>query len=190
MKPCSNNRKLISWLALGALDDRQARGLRAHLETCDGCRRYLDEISNVTAKLGRVEAISDIRASESFHQKVIGRLRTAESVSAWQTVLAYLRAALSWRVGLPLIGATVAAIALLLFAILRPPVSPPSEFFVQPVSKSSVGNDFQPTIGYYQMVANRSLDEFDQLLTREASKTRSHTAIYTASTFDPASLSD
>src|SRR5437016_8251703 len=124
MKPCSNNQKLISWLALGALDDRQARGLRAHLETCDGCRRYLDEVSNVMAKLGRVEAISDIRASESFHQELVGRLRRSEPVSAWQLVLAYARSTLlSWRVSLPVIGATVAVIATLLFATLHAPVS-------------------------------------------------------------------
>ncbi len=51
MKPCSNHRKLIAWLAVDALDDPQTRSLRAHLETCEGCRRYLAEISNVAQKL-------------------------------------------------------------------------------------------------------------------------------------------
>jgi len=48
MKPCAQNRKLIVWLSLNVLDASQARQLRAHLETCEGCRRYLAEISNVT----------------------------------------------------------------------------------------------------------------------------------------------
>ena len=33
MKPCSKNRKLIAWLALDALDVRQAQTLREHLAT-------------------------------------------------------------------------------------------------------------------------------------------------------------
>ena len=51
MKPCAQNRKLIAWLASNALDARQTRQLQAHLETCEGCRRYLAEISNVTERL-------------------------------------------------------------------------------------------------------------------------------------------
>ena len=44
MKPCSKNRKLLAWLALGNLDDKQATALREHVATCEGCRSYLDEL--------------------------------------------------------------------------------------------------------------------------------------------------
>jgi hypothetical protein len=40
MKPCAKNRKLIAWLALGALEARRAAALRAHLALCEGCRQY------------------------------------------------------------------------------------------------------------------------------------------------------
>src|SRR5205823_5908678 len=55
MKPCSNKRKLVALLAADALNANEERELRDHLETCEGCRTYLQEISNVTQKLGSVE---------------------------------------------------------------------------------------------------------------------------------------
>src|SRR6266852_3236258 len=90
MKPCSNNRKLIAWLAVDALDDRQTRSLRAHLETCEGCRRYLAEISNVAQKLSAAAAPPDIHAAESFHQRVLGALRAEETASGWESLVARL----------------------------------------------------------------------------------------------------
>jgi len=78
MKLCVQNRKLIVWLSLKSLDAGQERQLRSHLETCEGCRRYLAEISNVTEMLAATEPASDIQASESFHRKVAGRLRAAK----------------------------------------------------------------------------------------------------------------
>src|SRR2546427_135224 len=69
MKHCSNNRKFIAWLAMDALDDRRTQALRAHLETCEGCRRYLAEIPNVAEKLGATATPPDIQAAESFHQR-------------------------------------------------------------------------------------------------------------------------
>jgi len=79
MKPCNKNRKLIAWLALDELEDRRARELRAHLENCAGCRGYLKEISNVTEKLATAQAESDVQATESFHQRVVGALRATAS---------------------------------------------------------------------------------------------------------------
>ena len=77
MKPCAQNQKLIVWLTLNTLDARQTRQLRTHLETCEGCRRYLAEISNVTERLAEQENL-DIQASESFHRRVAGKLRAAK----------------------------------------------------------------------------------------------------------------
>src|SRR5664280_794523 len=105
MKPCAQNRKLIVWLTLNALDARQTRQLRAHLETCEGCRRYLAEITNVTERLAEQENL-DIQASENFHRKVAGRLRTAKPGSIRETLMAYL-ALLNWRVALPAVAALV-----------------------------------------------------------------------------------
>src|SRR3989441_4718283 len=119
MKPCSKNRKRIAWLALDALDVRQARDLRVHLETCAGCRRYLEEISNVTQRLIAAETRPDIQASESFHQSVVGALGAEET--GWQTLVAHLRGTLlNWRMALTVVGATVLVIAALTAIVWRP----------------------------------------------------------------------
>src|ERR1039458_8624819 len=94
MKPCAQNRKHIAWLTLNALDARQKRQLRAHLETCEGCRRYLAEISNVTERLAQTETNPDIQASESFHQKLAGRLRAAKPDSLGEILAVYFRGTL------------------------------------------------------------------------------------------------
>lgn len=184
MKPCSHNRKPIAWLALDALDPRPAQALRAHLETCAGCRRYLEEISNVTQKLTAPEINSDLRASESFHQRLIARLRAEESRSAWATLVANLRAAMpNWRVALPMTGATVVVIAVLSTFLWRPRVLLPLPSSAPIVATANLEKDPAPTIANYQMVANQSLEKLDELLTRQGNKNLPPVPIYTASTF-------
>ena len=86
MKPCFSKRKLIAWLALGELDARRAQDLRAHIETCDGCRRYLEEISAVKERAGRRgDPGRTLEASESFHRRLVGRLRAEQPASLWET---------------------------------------------------------------------------------------------------------
>ena len=98
MKPCSNNRKLIAWLAVDDLDVHEERKLRSHLETCEGCRRYLDEISFVTQTLAATKPNPDIQTSESFHRKVVDSLRAEQSWSFLEIVAAQVRSvSLNWR---------------------------------------------------------------------------------------------
>jgi hypothetical protein len=78
MKPCAKKRESIVGLALHALEARQSRDLQEHLATCEGCRRYLAEISNVAERLAAAEANSDVQPSANFHQKLACRLRTAK----------------------------------------------------------------------------------------------------------------
>ena len=184
MKPCAQNRKLIAWLALNALEGRQAQQLRAHLETCESCRRYLAEISNVTKRLASAETTPDVQASESFHRKVAGKLRAAKPDSLAEILAAYLRGIrLNWRVALPavallaLVGVTV--------AIWRQPleVSSSPRADAQAASGLDADNDPAPTIANYQRVANQSLDKLDALLTRQGNRALPPMPIYTASTF-------
>src|SRR5256886_11518326 len=171
MKPCSKNRKHIAWLALDALDVQPARDLRAHLEACEGCRRYLAEISGVTEKLNAAQIEADIRASESFHQRVVGALRSEEMASAWEALLAYLAGKLlHGRVVLPVIGAAVVVIAALSLFVQRRGVSLPVPTGGQAVLELNVNSGLDPTISNYQMVANRSLEELDELLTRQGNR--------------------
>jgi anti-sigma factor RsiW len=191
MKPCSRNRKLLAWLALDELDARRAAALRAHIQTCDGCRRYLEQISSVTQRLAAAELTPDIQASESFRQRLAGRLRAEQSGSLWVTVAAQFAAArLNWRVALPVIGAAALVIAMLSVLVRQPAVTPPTPISVQAVRPPTPETDLSPTIANYQRAANRSLDELDDLLTRQANRNLSPVPIYTASMFALASGSD
>ena len=191
MKPCSNNRKLIAWLAVDALDDPQTRSLRAHLETCEGCRRYLAEISNVARKLSAAATPPDIQAAESFHQRVLSALRAEETGSAWETLLARFRATLlTWRVVLPAVGATALAIVALSLVARRPGVPVPAPTGAQAVLTPNAKSNLDPTISNYQTVANRSLEQLDELLLRQGNRNPSPTPLYTASSLSQANASD
>jgi len=191
MKPCSSNRKLIAWLAVDALDDRQTRSLRAHLETCEGCRRYLAEISNVAQKLSAAATPPDIQAAESFHQRVLGALRAEETASTRENLLARLRATLlTWRVVLPTVGATALAIVALSLVARRPAVPVPAPTVAQAVLTPNAKRNLDPTISNYRTVANRSLEQLDELLLRQGNRNPSPTPLYTASSLSEANASD
>ncbi|MGA3284432.1 MAG: zf-HC2 domain-containing protein [Verrucomicrobiota bacterium] len=183
MKPCAKNQKLIAWLTLDALDARQTRQLQAHLETCEGCRRYLAEISNVTERLAAAEANPDIQASESFHRQVAGRLRAAKPDSLGEILAAYFRGTLwNWRVALPAIAALVGIGVTVAIWRQPPEVSSPPTAGIQTASGSDADDDLAPTIANYQRVASQSLDKLDALLTRQGNRALPSMPIYTAST--------
>jgi anti-sigma factor RsiW len=183
MKPCAQNRKLIAWLVSNALDVRQTRQLQAHLETCEDCRRYLAEISNVTERLVATQSNPDVQASEVFHQKLAGRLRAAKPDSVGEILTAYLRGTLlSWRVGVPAIAALV--VISITIAIWRqsPVVPSPRMASTQTALVSDADDDLAPTIANYQRIANQSLDKLDELLTKQGNRPLPSMPIYTAST--------
>jgi hypothetical protein len=184
MKPCAKNRKLIAWLALDALDARPAQALREHLAACEGCRRYLAEISSVTAKLSAAEPAADIQASASFHQKVANRLKANEPNSVWEIVMANLTR-MNWRSAIPAVAALVVAV-MTLAVPWRQPAVPPHNLHIQPVAPVAtapdLNQDLPPTFANYQRVANESLEKLDELLTEQGNRNLSPTPIYTAST--------
>ena len=183
MKPCARNRKLIAWLALNALDAGQTRQLQAHLETCEACRRYLAEISNVTEGLAAAETTSDIQASETFHRSVADKLRRAKPDPLGEVLAAYLRRSLrDWRVALPAITALLVIGATVAIWRRSPDVPPTPQAGAQTAPVPAADNDLAPTIANYQRVANQSLGKLDALLTRQANQPLPPMPIYTAST--------
>ena len=183
MKPCAQNRKPIAWLALNALDAEQTRQLQAHLEICEGCRRYLAEISNVTERLAAAETTSDIQASESFHREVAGKLRATKPDSLGQILVTYVRGSvLNWRVVFPAITAVVVVGVIVAFWRQSPDASSSTRARIQAASVSGAHNDLAPTIANYRRVANQSLDKLDALLTRQSNRPLPPMPIYTAST--------
>jgi len=184
MKPCRKNRKPLAWLALDALEVVHARKLRAHLETCAGCRRHLEEISTVTQSLRAAEAEPDVQAPNSFHRRVLAAVRAEELTPRWRAQLA--PGLLNWRVALPL----TCGIALLLLALSNffphPKANSPSAITAQLVPPGVSRNiDLSPTLSNYELVANQSLEKLDELLNRQASKNLPPAPIYRASGLFP-----
>jgi hypothetical protein len=191
MKPCFNKRKLIAWLALGELDARRAQDLRAHLETCAGCRRYLEEVSAVGERLATVQTAREIEPSASFHQRLVGRLRAEQSESSWEVLATRCRTVcLNWHVALPALG-TAALVILMLSLLPHQPGVSPSVQVSHPVAVASAPKgDLSPTVANYQRVATRSLDELDELLTLQAKRNPTPRPIYTASILALANAAD
>lgn len=187
MKPCARNRKLIAWLALDELDPRKVTALRKHLAECEGCRRYWEEISNVTEVLTARSTAecaerpdANLEVAESFHRRVAEKLWADKSSSALENFAGWVHHwLLNWRMTLPAVAVLVLALTALLTLRHHPASSPPAP--VQIVSAYDSGSDLAPTIANYQMVANQSLDKLDELLTRQGNKSLTPAPVYTAS---------
>ena len=189
MKPCSNYRKRIAWLALGVLDSREERDVRAHLEMCPGCRNYLEEMSGVSEKLSACRISPDICASETFHQKLAHRVKAEETVSRW-AVVAQLQAALpKWKMALPVIGAAAAVVTALLL-VVRPPAGSSLAPIKSATAMPPAKRDLAPTISNYQMIANHSLEKLDEVLTTEGNRNPPPAPVYTVSSFARVTLLD
>jgi hypothetical protein len=182
MKPCSNQRKRIAWMAVGALGASEERALRQHLASCGGCSRYLQEIDGVKEALFAVKTRTDIESSESFHRRVVGVLEPEANGPTWRTATEQFRAAwLSWRLALPAMAATLVIIAALFVGPRRPGdlLSPSGHSPTRLDSKPK--GDLAPTFSNYQRLANRSLDKFEELVNRQANRNPPSTMAYTAS---------
>jgi anti-sigma factor RsiW len=177
MKPCLSKRKLIAWLALGELDARCAQDLRAHIERCEGCRHYLAEMSAVGEKLAAAETTPEIEASESFHQGVVRRLRAEQLASPWEV----LAARLNWRVALPALGAAAVVIVILSLLPRQPDLVKLVQVSLPLAAPAAPQSDLSPTVANYERAATRSLDELDELLTRQGQRRASPTPTYIAS---------
>ena len=184
MKPCRKNRRLIAWLTLGALEVAREGSLRAHIETCAPCRRYLEEISTVAHRLKAVDTGADIRAHEGFHRRVLSALTAAERTREWSAPLAQWL--LNWRVALPVFGATALMIMALASFLQRPKAPLQADTTAQhvpPIENRTM--DLPPTFSNYEMVANQSFEKFEELLTRQANKNPPPAPTYRASSLLP-----
>ena len=184
MKPCVNQPKQIAALALGLLEPRPARELRAHLETCAGCRGHLAELLRVTEQLAAAGPTVEVPASEKFHRQVLARIEARPSGYDWRIILEMFRAVpLSWRVALPM----VAGVLILIMREIEPapksdvPVEPPAPGSI-PVTAAAADSeaDLAPTVANYQRVAEESPDKLDALLARQEPSTGRAAPVYTA----------
>lgn len=181
MKPCAHNRELLVWLNLNALSADQKRALSAHLETCEGCRGYLAETSQVTEKLAAAGTTSEVQATERFHQKLAGKLRAETREPSWEIWALGQRFWGLWRVALPAIAALVLVGIIVAhreqpgkLAAQRPPAN-------QTPVVSGAEENLEPTVANYQRVAKQSMEKLDQLLTQQGRRPLPAMPIYTVS---------
>lgn len=182
MKPCGKYRKWIAWQVVDALDGPQAHHLKTHLESCPGCRTYLQELAQVTRGLNSVEVRHDASTSEQFHRRVNRALMAQPSRPAGWSLTGFFRSpGLFWRAALPAFTA-LGLILLLAHPTTRPlpPVLPANPSTAQPaVTQNS--RPLAPTLANYQRVANRSLEDLDTLLNAQGNRIPAAPQLYTAS---------
>jgi len=181
MKPCTKNRKPIALLVLGELEAAQRKSLHSHLEECDGCHHYFEEISGLAEGLAKAEPRDNVQADEKFHLRVVNKLRFAKKRSTAEALLEQFRwLHLNWRWGL-YAGGTIVVAIIAMFAFLRPAKSPLAELPTRDLaSETRVKHVVEPTLSNYEMVANLSFERFDELLTEQGSKNLSPMPVYRA----------
>jgi anti-sigma factor RsiW len=183
MKPCSKNRKLIAWLAMDALPASKASELRAHIQDCPGCSRYLEEISSVAKSLSTPESPPEIQATASFHSRIVRALTAEAARSPWQRLAGWLSPAwLNWRLAVP-VAMGIVLVGFALSGLSPHSVPPPA---AQPIANDIPApirtGDLPPTLSNYQIAANRSPEALDELLAAQARKIPVSAPVYTAST--------
>jgi anti-sigma factor RsiW len=182
MKVCVRNRKRIAWLAAGVLDPEESRELLAHLESCEGCRGYFRGISGVVNQVKAGAATPEVEATEDFYKHWTARVKAAPRRSSWLGVCEQFRGLrLGWRLAVPALGAAALVLLLAVVFVQRPVVSPPV-VRVQPAVPHIDSGELAPSFSNYKLVANQSLEKFDELLTRQAQRNPAGGQIYRAST--------
>jgi hypothetical protein len=181
MNPCRENRERLAWLALeGVVPEfhklesahegpEQKQSLRAHLEVCEPCRQYLAELSGLA---GRLQADAAGKgngpvASECSHQRLLRALDAGGPTGARRRLAREHR--LGWRAAWGALGVAVVLVIGLLWS-----GSSSRRATVAAVERTHAPAEARakslppPSVAEYSMAATRSLDELDDLLTRQS----------------------
>ncbi len=175
MKPCLQRKKALALLGLGELDSSATNELRAHMETCAGCRGYWEEMKALGQRLTALESGQALPASESFHCRVMREIQGngQSGRRAASNFLPRLR---------PIWLAAAAALVVGLVWMLHPRgergMIPPAKIAVAAASPHA--REMAPSLANYQSAADRSLEELDAMLNRQASRPIPSAPVYTA----------
>jgi hypothetical protein len=116
----------------------------------------------------------DLEASSSFHSSVLRELRSGGQASAWSW-FEQLTSTEKWG----LAAAALAVGLVVLSAIfVKPSHTPPGDIANNNMARHAEP-ELAPTLSNYQIVANRSLEEFDGLVTRQANRGLPRVRLYT-----------
>jgi hypothetical protein len=191
MNVCRRKRKEIALSAMNAIAGEPAPQSLWHLENCPGCRQYLAEISNVTERIRGADMENQIEASAAFHRKFVAALRAQEArPETFATAVQALFS--SWRISgaFSLVLLATAAVLVLRFGLHQAPSSMPGYSPTVAVVGSGASKDVEPTISNYSAIANRSFEQFDELLTQQANKHFARYPAYTAGGISDPSQAD
>jgi len=170
MKPCARNKKLLVWMASGALHDGEAKRLKDHFQTCPGCLEYWQEMSHMTKQLdGCGKSIPPVAPPLDFHRKLTARLAHERKSTVWDEMALGWRWIWSQSAGVKLSVAAVLALCAL-FLLRRGPnrALGPTETPILvhegfPAEKSTP----LPSVAVYRRAADTSLDTLDEVLNRQ-----------------------
>ena len=94
MDTCQEFAALLDLYVDGALPPAEAERVQAHLETCDVCRSYVDDIQAIRAAFPRIE---DTPVPEGFADGVMAAIRAGTApqkkrpAARWPRALPFLR---------------------------------------------------------------------------------------------------
>jgi hypothetical protein len=173
-------------LTLDDLEAEPEQSLRAHLDVCPACQNYFLEMSAVAKNLSSLEPQSAVTPSATFHQKFVARLNQENDIPVWRSAVQWFQGfSLIPRIALP---AVTAAIVIALFSMhyRERPESPLPP--AQIATKSQPKRQLAPTIANYQMAAHQSLENLDDLISRQSSQNLTPAPIYTAASLSRAGV--
>ena len=170
MSLCKKNRKLIVWQLLDELDATQAAELRTHLESCPVCWGYHQQMLGVTERLKGLQSLSSAEADAAVRVSASGSVRPFRRLAQPRVQQSPFVPVSTWRLLMP----ALAIIIMALFIIAT--LERQSPFPIQPLVPSRAQRepapaiDLLPSIANYRAIANQSLDQLDELLSRQGRK--------------------
>jgi hypothetical protein len=118
----------------------------------------------------------DLEASGSFHPAVLRALRSREPAAGWGW-FEQLTSTEKWGLAAASLAVGLTVLSVVFFRLSHPP----SPAIPQNKLANHVEPELAPTLSNYQIVANRSLEKFDELLTRQANRGLPPAPLYTPS---------
>lgn len=173
MKPCSQNKKALVWLALDALEAERADSLRKHLEVCPGCREYWADLRALGREHQRAaETLPETPAGAAFHRRLQQRLEADASRPGLLQALDTFRRAFG-SINLRFTGAAAAvlvAVLVLMWTSRERSVPRPASLTVTAPLPPRTESDAlpPPTLSAYRVAPNRSPDALEELVARQA----------------------
>ena len=170
MKTCRKFRKLIALTSIGAVSKLDRDLVSQHVTECEACGEYYRQVNRVVENLNSLQDLVGSvgqTKSDSIAQPVVvaglphrsWRVRTSRPAPG--------RGDLGWHLLLPALG-ILALLLLVSQALVGTGRRSPVESARVPVPLLTP--DLSPTVANYRAVASQSLDELDELLSKQGNR--------------------